>query len=157
MTSEPPPLQTSRRGRPAAFTGEKRKHFCSLIRLGCRRGLAAEMIGLDRHTVRRALRRDPDFAAQIRELEAEAAFRFMRQVNQASATQWRAAAWIIEQSEKPHPRAVTVRKLVRSREFNAAVARCPEIIALKNELASLKQAQARDRASQPAKLFPHGA
>jgi hypothetical protein len=113
----------SRPGRPRAFTEARREHFCSLVRMGCRRGVAAQMIGLSRHTVRRVLRREPDFAERIQQLEAEAAFRFVRQINQASATQWRAAAWIIEQAEKPSPRALTVRKLVRSREFQAAVER----------------------------------
>jgi hypothetical protein len=110
-------------GRPAAFTEQKRKHFCDLLRMGCRRGAAAAMVGLSRHTVRREMDRDPEFATCVQEAEFESASRYMRQIDSAANTQWRAAAWIIEQSEKPAPKALTVRKLVRSREFQAAVAR----------------------------------
>jgi len=115
--------QNKRAGRPCAFSVEKREHFCSLIRMGCRRGAAAKMVGLSRHTVRRALRRDPELAARVQQAEFEAASRFLRHINEAANTHWRAAAWIHEQRHKPHQRTVTVRKLVRSREFEAAVAR----------------------------------
>jgi hypothetical protein len=81
------------------------------------------MVGLSRHTVRRALRRDPDLAQRVKQVQFDAASRYIRQLDSAANTQWRAAAWIIEQSEKPSPRTETVRKLVRSREFKAAVAR----------------------------------
>jgi hypothetical protein len=138
LASSPEPLAFAPRpGRPAAFTEQRREHFCSLVRLGCRRGAAAAMMGLSRHTVRREMHRNPAFAERVQQAEFEAASRFMRQIDTAANTQWRAAAWIIEQAEKPSPRALTVRKLVRSREFEAAVQRV--VVRLADEATSSRQ------------------
>ena len=54
------------------FTRKKKEAYLELLRQGLRRGLAAQSIGLDRHTVVTAVRNDPEFAAEVDQAELDA-------------------------------------------------------------------------------------
>lgn len=53
-------------------TAKKKAEYCDKLRLGFRRGRAAEAVGLARSTIARALRADPEFIAAVDLAEIEA-------------------------------------------------------------------------------------
>ena len=56
----------------AKMTKRLKERYCEALAKGARRGKAADSIGVNRHTVTNAARKDPEFALAIE--DAEAAF-----------------------------------------------------------------------------------
>jgi hypothetical protein len=110
-------------GRPPRFTPELRRQFCTYLRLGFSRATAAQLVGIGKRTVARALHDDLGFAANVRAAHADGASAAMRHINQAAPNHWRAAAWVLDQRRRKPASRITVRQLLRSREFKAAVCR----------------------------------
>jgi hypothetical protein len=58
---------------PYKFDKGRREEYLQKLRAGVRRSAAARAVGVDRTTVWRAIRDDPDFAAAVDEAELDAA------------------------------------------------------------------------------------
>jgi hypothetical protein len=144
----------ARPGRPARLNPELREEYLNYLRLGCTRGMAAELAGVGRHTVARVLRDEPDFAQHVRAAQADGASAAMRQINQAAPTHWRAAAWVLDQRRKPRSR-VTTRQLLRSREFSEAVRRMIDEHSPRNQAVELIRAFLKERAKDALAAGPN--
>lgn len=90
-----------RHGRPLALNDIKRSEICALVAAGCSLGEAARHIGCSLNTIRRKNQRNAEFHEQLRRSEMVAQLKPLRTMQQAAATNWRAAAWMLERAY-PH-------------------------------------------------------
>jgi len=106
-------LEPRGRGRPAILDERMRRQVCLLLQFGYPRALVAAELGIERSTIRKAMRRDPEFRKQV--LTAEELFVRTPTLTlmAAARTNWRAAAWVLEHY-KPH--ASVIRRKNRERE-----------------------------------------
>jgi hypothetical protein len=86
------------RGRPRVLTEIKRSEICGLVAGGCSLPEAARYVRCSLNTIRRELKRDPDFREHLRRSEMYAQLSPLRMMQKAAATHWRAAAWILERA-----------------------------------------------------------
>jgi hypothetical protein len=72
------------------------------IKLGCSRRMAAENAGCCHTAIGRAAKRDPEFAAQLKEAETQVDIAALTRIQEATTENknWRAAAWMLE---RRHP------------------------------------------------------
>ncbi len=68
----------------------------ALISAGCSRSDAARYVGCAVSTIQNSARRDKAFAERLRHAEMNAELAMLRQVREAGARSWRAAAWSLE-------------------------------------------------------------
>jgi hypothetical protein len=80
------------------------------------------LLGIGRRTVVRALHENPEFAQTVRIAQADGASAAIHRIHDAAPTNWRAAAWVLDQQRPKRPR-ISTRQLLRSREFKEAVRR----------------------------------
>jgi hypothetical protein len=86
------------RGRPRVLDDVKRREVCALIAGGCSIQEAARYVRCSYKTIRREMKRDPAFHEHLRRSEMFAQLSPLRAMQQAAATHWRAAAWILERA-----------------------------------------------------------
>jgi hypothetical protein len=83
-------------GRPRTLTQERRREFLSLIASGLGMELAARHVGCSPRTIRREMKRDPDFAFDLEFSEKKAPLNPMKALYEIAQENWRAAAWLLE-------------------------------------------------------------
>jgi hypothetical protein len=93
-----PQSKTRARGRPFALDDAKRREICALVAGGCSLNEAARYVRCSLKTIRREMRRNPDFHEQFRRSEMFAQLAPLRAMQQAAGTHWRAAAWMLERA-----------------------------------------------------------
>jgi len=85
-------------GRPRALDDAKRREICALIAGGCGLREAARYVRCAVKTIRREAERNPEFQEQLSRSEMYAQLSPLRAMQQAVATHWRAAAWMLERA-----------------------------------------------------------
>jgi hypothetical protein len=73
----------------------KQREICALISAGCSVAHAARYVGCSARTIRRHAERDEAFAQRLRRSETGLRLTALETIRKASATHWRAAAWLI--------------------------------------------------------------
>jgi hypothetical protein len=96
--TSPPPTEKPGRGRPRTLDEFKRSQICGMIAGGCSLRDAAHFVRCSYPTIRRELKRDPDFKEQLRRSELYAQLSPLRAMQKAAATHWQAAAWFLERA-----------------------------------------------------------
>ena len=86
-------------GRPRVLDDVKRGQVAALVAAGCSVASIARFVGCSINTVRREIARDPAFQDQIRRAEIHAQLDPLQAMRRASATHWRAAAWLLERTQ----------------------------------------------------------
>ena len=86
------------RGRPPVLDPIKKGEILALLTIGCSRRVAAQYVGCARSTIERTARRDPAFAAKLRQAKTNTEIGFFKNIQQAARKEqyWRAAAWALE-------------------------------------------------------------
>lgn len=82
-------------GRPTMLDEVKQREICALISAGCSVAHAARYVGCSARTIRRHAERDEAFAQRLRRSETGIRLTALESIRRASATHWRAAAWLI--------------------------------------------------------------
>jgi hypothetical protein len=85
-------------GRPRVLDDLKRRDICTLINAGCGLQEAARYVGCHVSTIRREMADNPEFKKKLRGSELGAELEALRAMRKASATHWRAAAWMLERT-----------------------------------------------------------
>ncbi|MEX0586598.1 MAG: hypothetical protein WD176_08140 [Pirellulales bacterium] len=82
------------------LTDEQKGRVCGILSVGCDRQTAANFVGCSVADIRRAMRRDAQFAASVCHGRAGCELSHMRNVQQAAqdARHWRASVWWLEHS-----------------------------------------------------------
>jgi hypothetical protein len=86
-------------GRPRALDDGKRREICALISAGCGIETAAEYVGCCPTTIRREAFRNEDFGEEFRNAQIASRLKPLRALEKATATHWRAAAWLLERTD----------------------------------------------------------
>jgi len=76
--------------RPLLVTSEMRHRYCALIGVGCTRRYAASLLGVNESTIRTAMRRDEQFAAQVRQSEINRELVPLKNIQTAGQRSWKA-------------------------------------------------------------------
>jgi hypothetical protein len=86
------------RGRPPVLDAIKKAEILALSTIGCSRQVAAQYVGCARSTIERTARRDPTFAAKLRQARTNTEIGFFKNIQKAAQKEqyWRAAAWALE-------------------------------------------------------------
>ena len=92
-------------GRPSKLTPQVSKRICEAIRQGATPAVAAAAVGVNASTLRRWLADErPQFralATAMREAQAEVSMELLRRLQVAADKMtWRAAAWMLDRSER---------------------------------------------------------
>ena len=87
-------------GRKHVLDEVKQREICALITAGMSLRKVARYVGCDRKTIYRERRADPDFDKRVRRAEMAADLAPLELMRRAAATHWRAAAWLLERSER---------------------------------------------------------
>lgn len=86
--------------RPSKLTEASKARFLEAVRMGVTYELASRYAGFDDSTFRRYMAdKRPEFQAfraAVAAAEGEAAMAALQQINDATARDWRAAAWLLE-------------------------------------------------------------
>jgi hypothetical protein len=104
-------------GRPRKFDQTKRAEVCALLAAGVSVREAARFVGCDRGTIRNEARRNDQFRHQLQRARSQAQVHPLRTMQQAAATNWRAAAWWLERLA-PDTFAEPAASVVGRREAN---------------------------------------
>ncbi|MEX2093830.1 MAG: hypothetical protein WD971_14185, partial [Pirellulales bacterium] len=97
------------RGRERILDEGKQREVCALVSSGCSLQAAAHYVQCAPNTIRREAARNPDFGRRFREARLQAQLSPLQAMRKASASHWRAAAWMLERadpehfSHRPHP------------------------------------------------------
>ena len=83
-------------GRPPLLDAQLKSDLCLLLRAGCSRRHAAELLGIDESTIRKAALRDRRFARQLDHAAAQHALACVGKIHRSARQSWRAAAWFIQ-------------------------------------------------------------
>ncbi len=90
------PQSESSTGRPRALNDAKRSEIIQLIADGLGLEHAARHVGCSIRTIRREMKRDPDFGNELRRSEKYAQLNPLGAIQHAIRRNWRAAAWLLE-------------------------------------------------------------
>ncbi len=99
---EPRTLNPARTGRPRKLDEIKRGEICALVSAGCPIRQAAHYVRCSPSTINREAQRDAEFHQRLRRAEMYAQLSPLRAMQQAVATHWRAAAWMLERTHPEH-------------------------------------------------------
>lgn len=83
-------------GRPRALNPAKRSEIIELISDGLGLEQAARLVQCSVRTIRREMKRDPEFGAEVRRSEKFAQINPLRALQRVIHHNWRAAAWLLE-------------------------------------------------------------
>jgi hypothetical protein len=141
-TPDPPPS-----GRPRTLDDTKRREICALITNGCSLKDAARYVGCHVSTIRRAARRDPEFAEQLRRAERKSELIALNTIREAAKKHWRAGAYLMERADAERYAAKNARRvtITQLKQYNASLVRilkirmsdrmaCHQLVRLFNEL-----------------------
>ncbi len=83
---------------PTNLTGEQKAQVCGVLSVGCDWETAANFVGCSLSDIRRTMRIDPQFAAQVRRSEAGVELSHMRTIQEAAKDpkNWRTSVWWLE-------------------------------------------------------------
>jgi len=100
------------------LTEEQKAQVVGILSVGCDRQTAADYVGCSLSDIRRAMRGDPSFSADIRRAEASVELVHMRNVQELAKAKkdWRASVWWLERRAperfaRRSPGVVTARHL----------------------------------------------
>ncbi len=96
----------SRGGRPKVLTPKVMEELCKLLSIGLSRRQAAAWLDIDHSTISHMAAKDEDFARSIARAEELASVQPRMVLAAAARKNWRAAAWMIQHTEK-RPKART--------------------------------------------------
>jgi hypothetical protein len=96
VTPKVAPEDRKKLGRPRLVTDEMRANILRTVALGFPPARAAQAQGISRQTLHEHGKANPDFLDAMKAAEAQAEFNVYGRILKASATQWTAAAWILE-------------------------------------------------------------
>ena len=115
-------------GRPRALDEIKRREVCALVAAGCGLPDAARYVGCAPSTIRREALRNEDFHEALRRAEMAGQLESLRTIRKAAASNWRAAAWLLERT---HPERFAKQdvKTLKPDEVDAVIDRLAETIA----------------------------
>jgi len=114
-------------GRHRVLDEGKRREICALVSAGCSLEAAAQYVNCSRSTIRREALRNEQFGAELRRSELDAHLHPVRTMQQAAATHWRAAAWLLQRT-RPEQYARSAANLVRMETVHDLITRCLELI-----------------------------
>jgi hypothetical protein len=80
----------------------KQREVCALVSAGCSLQAAASYVECAPNTIRREAARNPDFGRRFREARLQAQLSPLQAMRKASASHWRAAAWMLERGDPDH-------------------------------------------------------
>lgn len=86
-------------GRPRALDEVKLGQICSLVSAGFGLEKVARYVGCAASTIRREARRNREFGQQLRRASMASELEALRAIQRAAGTHWRAAAWLLKQTE----------------------------------------------------------
>jgi len=115
-------------GRPRALDEIKRREVCALISVGCGMMDAGRYVGCSASTIRREALRNEKFHESLRQAELAAQLGPLNAIRKAAATNWRAAAWLLERTN-PEQFAKQDAKMLKLEEVNEVVNQLVETIA----------------------------
>lgn len=92
------PDPSPKRGRPRILDETRRREICALVAGGCSLREAARYVHCGINTIRRELERNSEFSEALRHSQMYAQMSPLRAMQQAVATHWRAAAWMLERA-----------------------------------------------------------
>ncbi len=127
-------------GRPHALDEFKRREICALVAAGSGMADAARYVGCSARTIRREALRNENFHEALRNAELSAQLEPLRSLRKAAASNWRAAAWLLERTN-PDRFAKHDAKTVRVDELDGIICRFVEMIS-----EEIEDPQARGRA-----------
>lgn len=86
-------------GRPRALDEGKQREVCALTTAGMSLPKIAAYVGCSTKTIRRLRDEDPGFDERMRQAQLGADLTPLEAMRRASATHWRAAAWMLQRRE----------------------------------------------------------
>ena len=89
-------------GRRRSLDDAKQREICALVSAGCGIEQAARYIGCAPNTIRREALRNAGFSKNMRQARLSAQLQPLQAMQQAAATHWRAAAWMLERTDPEH-------------------------------------------------------
>jgi hypothetical protein len=107
---------------PIELSEEQQAQVCGILSVGCDRQTASDFLGCSLGDLRRAMRQNSTFAAQVRRAEARAELSHMQIVHESSSEKknWRASIWWLER--RSPERFARRAGAVTSRQLKAFVA-----------------------------------
>jgi hypothetical protein len=113
----------------SSLTAEQKNSICSVLSLGCDRETAANWVACSLADIRRAMRADAAFAANLRHAEAGAEMKHMRVIYNASedVKNWRASVWWLER-HSPERFGPRVAGQITRRQLKAFIELMSEIV-----------------------------
>jgi hypothetical protein len=91
-----PGEQPAKRGRPRVITPEIEEAILRTVRLGLHAERAAQAHGINKRTLQRHRKANPDFVASIKEAEAAAEATFLGRIFMHMDKHWQSIAWMLE-------------------------------------------------------------
>jgi hypothetical protein len=82
-------------GRPETLTDQMKHDICLAVSLGCSQRRAAEFVGIDESTVRKAADRDPQFGAELTRAAVKLEMDCLDRIRQGKRS-WRSSAWLLD-------------------------------------------------------------
>ena len=76
--------RTTRRGRPRALNGEKKKEILAILHVGASRRDAAAYVGVSASTIAKEADRDPEFLDGLARAEVEGKLKHINVINDAN-------------------------------------------------------------------------
>jgi hypothetical protein len=89
-------------GRPEILNDQTKHDICLAISLGCSQRRAAQFVGIDESTIRKAADRDPQFRAQLDRAAVKLEMDCLQRIASGEKS-WRSSAWLIENVCSPRP------------------------------------------------------
>ena len=90
------PTKPRKPGRPARLDDQAKAQILAMIAVGCSRARAARFIGVRSSTLSKLIKRDPDFADELKQAEKTREMDALTSIKRAGAQSWRTAAWLLE-------------------------------------------------------------
>lgn len=110
----------ARRGRPPILDAVKQGQVLALLSVGCSKAVAARFVGCVPATITRTARRDPQFAAALKQALCSPEIGYLKSIQRASRKEqyWRAAAWALERImpekyARRDPEVITIDQVAR--------------------------------------------
>lgn len=97
-TADPP--KARKPGRPNKLDDQAKSQILAMISVGCSRARAARFVGVRPTALTMLTKRDPAFAAELKQSEKRREMDALASIRRASGKSWRAAAWLLERTQR---------------------------------------------------------